>query len=112
MSDWEKTMAKASDYIADVQRYDTGASEDTVGKIVKHLGIALSRKDSSLVSASDKSELERVRDSWGVKKLGLESDAAMALTSQVAGEMKADREKQRVTFYYLVAKHAGKLESL
>jgi hypothetical protein len=77
-------MANVADYIGDVRRYDADASEEVVGKIVKHLGIALASKDASLVSSSDNSELERARDSWGVKKLGLESDAAMALVKQVA----------------------------
>ena len=31
---------------------------------------------------------------------------------KVAAEMSGDRAKQRVTFYYLVAKHTGKLGSL
>ncbi|MCM0751321.1 hypothetical protein DEA98_08195 [Brucella pseudogrignonensis] len=75
-----------SDYLADVRRYDAGADEAAVEKIVKHLGIALRNRDSSLVSATDPEELKRVRDSWVAKKLG--------------------------TFYYLVAKQLGKLGDL
>lgn len=105
-------MASASDYIDDVRRYDSGASEDTVGKIVKHLGIALQNKDSSLVSASDKTELDRVRDKWAIGKLGVSEDEAGLIVDRVAKEMSADRNKQRVTFYYLAAKHADKLDSL
>ena len=105
-------MAKAADYIDDVKRYDAGASEDVVGKIVKHLGIALTNRDSSLVAASDQSELDRVRDSWGMKKLGLDAGAAGDCVAKVAAEMSGDRAKQRVTFYYLVAKHTEKLGSL
>ena len=59
-----------SDYLADVQRYDAGADPDTVAKIVKHLGIALRNRDSSLVSCTDPSELDRVREKWCEKKLG------------------------------------------
>ena len=44
-------MANAADYIEDVKRYDGSASEDVVGKIVKHLGIALTNRDSSLVAS-------------------------------------------------------------
>ncbi len=105
-------MANAADYIADVKRYDADASEETVGKIVKHLGIALAKKDSSLVSSSDATELNRARDSWGIKKLGLDEATAGSITKAVAEQMKGDREKQRVTFYYLVAKHADKLSAL
>ncbi len=105
-------MASAADYIEDVRRYDGAASEETVGKIVRHLGIALQSKDSSLVSASDQTELDRVRDKWGVGKLGLDEGSAALIVDKVASEMSADRQKQRVTFYYLTAKHAGKLDSL
>ncbi|TIO91551.1 MAG: DUF2853 family protein, partial [Mesorhizobium sp.] len=38
-----------ADYLADVKKYDAGASADAVEKIVKHLGIALRNRDSSLV---------------------------------------------------------------
>ena len=102
-----------SDYLADVRRYDAAADEAVVDKIVRHLGIALRNRDSSLVSATDPEELKRVRDSWIGKKLGV-TDAAQAeqAVSHVAEVMKGDRNKQRVTFYYLVAKHLGKLGDL
>ncbi|MEY4501361.1 MAG: hypothetical protein RIS52_1251 [Pseudomonadota bacterium] len=111
-------MANASEFIADVQRYDSAASEEVVGKIVRHLGIALQRNDSGgltdsgLVAASDQTELDRVRDKWGVGKLGLDEGTAAQIVSTVAAEMKGDNRKNRVTFYYLAAKHAGKLDAL
>lgn len=101
-----------TDYLADVKKYDAGADEAVVNKIVKHLGIALRNRDSSLVSATDEKELARVRDNWGVKKLGVDAAAAEAAVAKVAKAMAADRTKARVTFYYLVAKELGKLGSL
>ena len=38
-----------SDYLADVRRYHAGAADAAVEKNVKHLGIALRNRDSSLV---------------------------------------------------------------
>ncbi|MDZ7823199.1 MAG: DUF2853 family protein [Ahrensia sp.] len=101
-----------SDYLADVKRYDAGADEAVVSKIVKHLGIALRSKDASLVSCSDQSEVDRVVEKWCGKKLGMDAAAGAEITAKVCEAMKADRNKQRVTFYYLVAKHAGKLGDL
>lgn len=102
-----------SDYIADVRRYDAGADEAVVDKIVKHLGIALRNRDSSLVSATDPEEMKRVRDSWVHKKLGVADEAkAVEVVDHVAEVMKGDRSKHRVTFYYLVAKQLGKLGDL
>lgn len=102
-----------SEYLEDVRRYDSGASEDVVNKIVKHLGIALRSRDASLVSCSDPSELARVREKWCEKKLGLTNEAASEeVIAKVCSQMSDDRNKSRVTFYYLVAKHFGKLGEL
>jgi hypothetical protein len=101
-----------ADYLADVKKYDAGADEAAVNKIVKHLGIALKNRDSSLVSASDQKELDRVRDNWGVKKLGVDAAKAEAAVTKVAKAMAGDNSKSRVTFYYLVAKELGKLDTL
>lgn len=102
-----------SEYLADVRRYDAGADDEVVTRIVKHLGIALRNRDSSLVSCSDQAELDRVREKWCMKKFG-ETDAEKCDTiiAIVCETMAADRNKNRVTFYYLVAKHLGKLEEL
>jgi hypothetical protein len=102
-----------TDYLADVQRYDAGADAVIVEKIVKHLGIALRSKDASLVSCSDPSELGRVCEKWCMKKLGeSDAEAGNGIVAKVCETMKGDRQKQRVTFYYLVAKEMGKLDTL
>ena len=102
-----------ADYLADVKKYDAAADADAVAQIVKHLGIALRNRDSSLVSCTDPDELDRVKASWVAKKLGIadggKADAAIETTCKA---MEADNTKSRVTFYYLVAKELGKLASL
>ena len=103
-----------SEHVADVKKYASDADEAAVAAIVKHLGMALRNRDSSLVSASDPAELARVRESWLKKKLALtHSDADLdAAIKSVAEAMKGDNSKSRVTFYYLLAKHYGKLGDL
>lgn len=101
-----------TDYLSDVKTYDAGADAAIVDKIVKYLGIALRNRDSSLVSASDQSELDRVEEKWCGKKLGVTGPAAKTAIDVVCKLMAADRSKSRVTFYYLVAKELGKLDSL
>lgn len=107
-------MANAADYIADVQKYAPEATEEEVAKIVKHLGIALTKRDSSLVSCSDPKELERVRESWLKRKLALtDSDADLdAAISAVCTALAGDTSKERVTFYYLLAQKYGKVATL
>lgn len=102
-------MAKAADYIENVKKYDSGASEAVVQKVCNHLGIALTRRDSSLVSCSDESEIDRVVKGFCAKKLGMNADEAKAACTAVCATMKPDRMKSRVTFYYLLAKNAGQL---
>jgi hypothetical protein len=102
-----------ADYLADVKKYDATASAEVVDKIVKHLGIALRNADAKLVSCTDPQELDRIKKGFIAKKLG-ETDGAKAesVLEKVCQSMSADRTKARVTFYYLVAKHYGKLASL
>jgi len=102
-----------TDYLSDVKKYDPGADEAIGNKIVKHLGIALRSRDASLVSCTDPSELARVREKWFGKKLGVTDEAAAdEVIAKVCEQMKADNSKARVTFYYLCAKHLGKLGDL
>lgn len=104
-----------TDYLADVKRYVPSPDEKAIAGIVRHLGIALkSSTDAALVSCSSKDELARVRDSWLKKKLALGDDdkALDASIKAICEKMKADHNKQRVTFYYLLAEKHGKLAAL
>lgn len=107
-------MADIAKYVDDIKKYTASVNEAGVAAIVKHLGIALHNRDSSLVSSTDPAEMARVRDSWCKKKLGVsESDAEIdAACKAVVAKMKADRTKERVTVYYLLAEHYGKLDAL
>jgi len=102
-------MPAATDYIENVRKYDPTASEAVVQKVVNYCGIALRNKDSSLVSCSDEVEKNRVRDGYCFKKLDMDQATASAAVDVVCETMKPDRMKSRVTFYYLLAKNAGKL---
>lgn len=101
----------AEDWMVDVKKYAPNANEKAVAGIVRHCGIALQKRDSALVAFSDKAEVERVRNSFLKKKLGLTNsdtdlDAAIAA---VRDKMKGDGTRNRVTVYYLLADHFGKL---
>ena len=101
----------AHDWAADVKKYVPTADDSVVKGIVRHCGIALQSRDGSFVSCTDKAERDRVRDSFLKKKLALtESDADLdKAVMAVCERMKADRDKSRVTFYYLLAEKYGKL---
>lgn len=103
----------AEDWAADVKKYASDADDKAIGGIVRYCGIALQKRDSSLVSFSDKDEVARVRDNFLKKKLGLDkpdSELDQTITA-VAAKLKGDRTKNRVTVYYLLAEHFGKLST-
>ena len=101
----------AEDWLADVRKYAPAADEATVDGIVRYCGIALQKRDSALVAFSDPAETAHVRDTFLKKKLALtDSDDVLDQAIAAVGErMKADRTKNRVTVYYLLAEHFGKL---
>ena len=99
------------DWAVDVLKYNTKADRKAIEGIVRHCGIALRSRDSALVAFSDPDELKRVRESYLKRKLGLtlpDSELIKAIAS-VGERMKADHTKNRVTVYYLLAEHFGKL---
>ncbi|MBS0480659.1 MAG: DUF2853 family protein [Proteobacteria bacterium] len=101
----------ATDWAADVKKYVPDADDGIIAAIVRYCGIALRNRDSSLVSYSDSTELDRVRNNFLKKKLALTDpdsvlDEAIAKVGQV---MKGDRTKNRVTVYYLLAAEFNKL---
>ena len=101
--------AKFEKYFTNVKKYDSRAKRDVVQNIVKYCGIALRTRDGSLVACSDESEVQTVANGFATKKLGL-SSGQLELVKDVCTTMKPDRFKNRVTFYYLAAKKAGKLD--
>ena len=107
-------MADVQKYIEDVKKYTSTVNEEAVAGIVRHCGIALRNRDSSLVAGTDPEELKRVRESWLKKKLALtESDADLDKAIRaVMDKMKGERAKGRVTVYYLLAEHYEKLDGL
>ena len=101
----------ATDWAADVKKYDPKADDEAIAGIVRHCGIALHKVDSSLVSYSDPEELKRVREGFIKKKLAItdsDDDIDKALAS-VGEILEGVNRKNRVTVYYLVAKHYNKL---
>ena len=83
---------------------------DLLTKVVIGCGPWIYNADSETIAGSDKSEVERVKTSYLIKKLGLadgpELDAAIqdALTKYGS----SNRSKYRAVVYYLLCVHFGK----
>ena len=104
-------MADIAKYLENVKKYAAKADEIAVAGIVRHCGIALRNRDSSLVSASDPDEVKRVVQGFCKKKLARTEpdDKLLESVTSVLTKMKADNHKSRVTVYYLLAEHFGQL---
>ena len=101
---------KVSEYLRVTREYDADVDPAIVTKIEKHLGASLKNKDAKYVACSDETELETIVKGFMKKKMGIEDkDAAMEKVKAVCTTMKPTRMKNRVTFYYLLAKNEGKL---
>ncbi len=99
--------------VADLRDTAGETSVDTalVEAVAKGLGPSIYNADASLVSSTDKEELDRVRESFLRGKLGIdasdeECDAAIAEVVEMLGS--SNRTKYRVVFYYLLTKKFGK----
>lgn len=101
----------ARNWTANVRKYVPHADEAAIYGIVRHLGMALQSRDGTFIACGDHNERERVRDNFLKHKLGVtESDAELdRAVMDTCRKMRADRDKPRVTFYYLLAERYGKL---
>lgn len=95
--------------LEDIQKYAPNASDTVVAEMQKTYALALSNADARLVSYSDPAELARVRESFVKGKLGVaDSDASIDEVIATVGDQ-VPGHKQRLTVYYLLAAHYGKL---
>jgi len=100
-------------HLDDVRRYDALAQADVVERIVKHLGVALHNPASATVSCEVEEELDRVARNWCRNKLRVgDFGEARAAVERVAQTLTRDGQADRVTFYYLCAKHLDRLEAV
>ncbi|WP_020179213.1 DUF2853 family protein [Methylopila sp. M107] len=100
-----------ADHLADVKKFAKGpVNEAAVAGLAKTYRLVLSKADTQYVACSDPKERERVRENFLKKKLGLSGDDLDASIEATCAAMKADRTKSRLTFYYLLAEHYGKLD--
>ena len=107
-----KAAAKSdeSEYLTVTRKYDADADEAIVTKIEKYLGASLKNRDAKYVACSDETELETIVKGFMKKKMGIEDKVeAMEKVKAVCLTLKPTRMKNRVTFYYLLAKNEGKL---
>ncbi len=100
-----------TDWAGDVKRYVPDADDGVIAAIVRYCGIALRTRDASMVSFTQPAETDRVRENFCKKKLGLtDPDAVIDDAIAAVGKRMSDTDNpNRVTVYYLLTEHFGKL---
>lgn len=83
---------------------------DLLAKVTIGCGPAIYNADSETVAASDKSELERVKTNFLMKKLGLADSPKLseAIEAVIDTYGRSERNKYRAVVYYMLVKHFGK----
>lgn len=101
-----------TDYLADVKKYAKGpVNEAALAAMAKTYKLVLDKPDTKYVACSDPKEIERVRENFLKKKLGLTAGDLDGAIKTICEAMKADRTKSRLTLYYLLAEHFKKLDA-
>lgn len=103
--------APAIDWAVDVKRYVPAADNGAIAGLVSHCLVSLKTREAPLVSFGKPAETRSVRENFCKKTLGLtDSDGALdAAIASVAARMSDTTSRHRVTAYYLLAEHFGKL---
>ena len=91
-------------YTAEFGKLGVKVDADLLKKVTKGCGPAIYNKDASKVSSSDQAELDRVKNNFLIKKLGMTDgpklDAAIAKVVEKFGA--SNRNKYRAMFYYML----------
>ena len=108
-------MSKLDDkiklYQEESKKLNLGLSDEYIANIAKSLGPAIYRADTEIVACGDKSELDRIRNNYLKKKLGLEDDNSTLddMIQRVCVKLgTSNRRKYRALFYGLLAIEAKK----
>ena len=108
-------MSKLDDkialYQAESKKLNLGLSDEYIANVSRSLGPAIYRADTEIVACGDKSELDRIRNNFLKKKLGLEGSNAELdeLINKVCDKLgTSNRRKYRALFYALLAIEAKK----
>lgn len=99
-----------SDHLASVKKFATKpVNEKALAGLEKTYRLVMSKPDTRYVACSDPEERATVRKNFLEGKLGLAGDDLDRAVEETCQAMKADHNKSRLTFYYLLAERYEKL---
>lgn len=107
MSKFDDAVGKYKEALAGAGK--KGAMDDALlTKVAKGLGPSIYLKDASLVSCTDQAEMDRVKNNFLIKKLGMKDGPNLDAAIKAVCEQYASNQRYRAVFYYLLVKQLGK----
>ncbi len=108
MSKFDDAMAKYTGSLQNAVKRST-FNVELLTKVAKGLGPSIYLEDASRVSCADKTEKDRVKNNFLIKKHGLADgknldDAITAVCEEMGS---SNRDKFRAVFYYLLVEKLG-----
>lgn len=97
-------------YKSNMEKLGIDYDNDKLKACVKACGPSIYNADSETVSSGDSAEVDRVRNNYLIKKLGLSADDndLDAIIDYAVEKMgKSNRRKYRAIFYYLCSEKSG-----
>ncbi|WP_372803784.1 DUF2853 family protein [Paracoccus seriniphilus] len=98
-------------YAADIkEKLGETPDMDLLTKVTIGCGPSIYNDDASTVASSDPEELDRIRQGYLIKKLGLPDGPALtdAINAVIDAYGRSNRSKYRAVVYYLLCRHFGK----
>lgn len=108
MSKRDEMIAK---YAADLKdKAKVTPDMDLLAKVVIGLGPSIYKADAETIAGTDQTELDRVKNNFLIKKLGLKNSADLdkAIDAVLEQYGKSNKKKYRAVVYYLLTKHFKK----
>lgn len=108
-----KLEEKIAAYTAEAKKLNLGLDEGLLAAVTKGLGPSIYKADAETIAASDKAEIERLKNNFLIKKLGLKDDAKLDTAIEKVIDLvgKSNKNKYRAIVYALLIKEFKK-ESL
>ncbi|MEO8360584.1 MAG: DUF2853 family protein [Vicinamibacteria bacterium] len=101
-------------YRKELSKLKVKVDDVLVKAVVKSLGPAVYREDASMISAVDADELERVKQNFMVKRLGLPDNAKLdtMLNKALAQMGPGNNKKHRAVLYYIITRDSKREAAL
>lgn len=101
-----KLDEKVAAYVAEAKKLKLDLDADLIASVTKGLGPSIYKADAETIAASDKAELDRLKQNFLIKKLELNDDAKLDVAIGEVIEIigKSNKNKYRALVYALLVK--------